>query len=495
MPSVKRLHQVFLRAESQEGVAGSAAQLFTAANANLLVIDPFLNVAKENFARSNVNRPSVSPLQPLAGLTTGEGGFGVELTTTKSTSAPGWGLAMQACGMRQETLYAQPIDSITPASGFEAIGAGERLVQATSGAIAYLVHTVRDGSTPDTHAFMRLVSGTPNATAVWTSSDSGGAFTADGTFTDIGFCWTPATFGYQTSTCGAVDATVNVGEIVTGVTTGAVGVVVEQTASSGTSLTIRRLDGYFSAGEDVSFSGAASNVTLSGGWTQSECVAVDFGFIEDGRRKHGKGMRGSWSFTGELGAAGRLDFTMKGLINTTNTGDGGAIGGVTYTAEVPPVILGVTFTAATETENNEAVASPRLQSVRFDHGSEVNIPRDATESEGVYDGAYITGRSSSGSMNIAVAPESVYPWIARMTAGTPVSILLPIVSPTDSDKVLRLEAPGALITAESGGEQTGFATVDLTLELGSRGITGLDITDAELMLSYQNGTALPTATP
>ena len=226
MPSVKRLHQVFLRAESQEGVAGSAAQLFTAANANLLVIDPFLNVAKENFARSNVNRPSVSPLQPLAGLTTGEGGFGVELTTTKSTSAPGWGLAMQACGMRQETLYAQPIDSITPASGFEAIGAGERLVQATSGAIAYLVHTVRDGSTPDTHAFMRLVSGTPNANAVWTSSDSGGAFTADGTFTDIGFCWTPATFGYQTSTCGAVDATVNVGEIVTGVTTGAVGVVV-----------------------------------------------------------------------------------------------------------------------------------------------------------------------------------------------------------------------------------------------------------------------------
>lgn len=494
MPSVKRLHQAFLRAESQEGVGGSAANVFTAARADLLVIDPFLNVAKENFARSNVNRPSVSPLQPLAGLTTCEGGFGVELTTTKSTDAPGWGLAMQACGMRQTTLYAVTVSSMSPASGFEAIGAGERITQATTNAAGYLVHTLRDGSPDDTHAFIRLDddSATPNGSAVWTSADSEGNFTPGSVATDVGYCWTPASFGYQTSACGAVDADVTVGEIVTGQTTGAVGVVVQQTDDTGASITIRRLDGYFSAGEDVSFSGASSDVTLSGGWSQSENVAVDFGFIEDGRRKHGKGMRGSWKFSGELGSAGRVDFDMKGLLETSNTGDGGAVGGVTFTAEVPPVLLGVGFTVGKDTENLQALTTPRLQSVNFDHGSEVNIPRDATETEGVYDGAYITGRSSSGSMNIAVAPESVYPWIARMTAGDPVAVMLTLASPTDSDKVLRLEAPGCLITAESGGDQTGFATVDMTLELGSRGVTGLDITDAELILSYQKGTSLPS---
>lgn len=495
MPSVKRLHQVFMKQELQEGNGGDGAfavsDVLDAANANFLVIDPQFTVDKENFDRSNVNRPSVSPLAPLAGLTTGSCSFGLELTTAAGVAKPAWTVALEACGMRWSRMYAAEVSSVSPASGSQIIAAGERMVGGSSGGVAYMVHNLREGTTPDGHAFMRVIdAGTGLTAETWTSSDSGGSFVAGTAPSDVGDVWTPATFGLQTSTCGAVDANVLVGEIVTGQTSGAVGVIAEQTDSSGTSITIRRLNGYFTDDEDVSFSGSASDVTLSGGWAQSDVQSVSFGLIEDGRYKLGKGFRGSWSFSGELGSAGRLDFTMSGLV--AGSGDAGPISGVTYTAQVPPVMLGVGFSIARETETTENVGSPRLQSVNFDHGSEVNIPRDATESAGVYDCAYITGRNSTGSMNLAVTPESVYDEILAMRNGDALGVLLTLQSPLSANKKFRIEAPAALMTAESPGEQNGFATTDYSLQLGSRGATGLDIADGELTISYQHS-ALPSS--
>jgi len=490
MPSVKRLHQAFILIPSQESQALTFNDLVDPSNANLLVIDPTFTIEKENFDRTNVNRPSVSPLQPLAGITTGSASFGVELSTTTGTNEPGWSTVMQACGMRVDTMWAQEIDStLTPKTGYEAIGAGERIVQAGSGAKGYLVHTVRAGTTPDLHAYIRLDEGseTPDGTTAWTSDDSDGLFTATSLAKDVGYCWTPASFGTQWIVGTLATTAFTVGEIVTDGTTSAIGVVVEALPTGAGTMKIRRLNGEF-AGSGGTYTGSALPTpgvfTSSASWSQHECVAVNLGLIEDSRIKRGEGWRGSWAFSAELGGAGRLDFSMKGLVSSTE--DAGAIAGTTYTAEVPPVLLNQTFIAGKDTEDLDAVASPRLQSIAFDHGTEVDMPRDASEPTGVYDGAFIVGRSSTGSLNLTVEPESVYGWLERMRNGDPIAILQELVSPNDANKVIRVEAPGALLVSESGGDQNGFATTDFSLQLGSRGVAGADIVDAELILSYQH---------
>jgi len=490
MPSVKRLHQAFISIPAQEIIDIGQATLISAANANLLVIDPTFTIEKENFDRTNINRPSVSPLQPLAGITTGSASFGVELSTTSGTNEPGWSAVMQSCGMRVDTMGSMTIASMSPAAGYEAIGAGEALTQATTGATAVLVHTVRDGTTGDTHMFYRLIdTGTGvSATDVWTSDDSGGTITPAVMTADVGYCWTPASFGTQwLSTCTVAVEALSVGQIVTQTATGGIGVCVEDFAIGAGTLKIRRLNGGFNSSA-MTF-GTAGTIATTGAWTQHECVGANFGLVEDSRLKRGPGWRGSWAFSAELGGAGRLDFTMKGLVSGTE--DAGAIAGVTYTAEVPPVLLNQRFVAGQDTEDLEAAASPRLQSVAFDHGTEVDMPRDASEPTGVYDGAFIVGRSSTGSLNLTVEPESVYGWLERMKNGEPISILQELVSPNNANKVIRIEAPGALLVSESAGDQNGFATTDFSLQLGSRGVTGTDIVDAELILSYTH-TVLPS---
>ncbi len=489
MPAVSRLYQLFARVEPQEGVAASAGALFAAGNANLLVSNPQFTPQKENFDRTNINRPSVSPLIPLAGLTFGTQSFDVELSTASGTGLPGWSLLLEAAGNELSTLYAVKCSAVAGGGSLKAIGAGERITQASTNASGYLVHTLRES---DTHALIRLDadSATANNSGVWTAAESGGTFTPDTSApTDVGYCWTPASLGYQVQTLsGTPTSQIEIGETVTGDTTGAVGVVVQTITTSDTELVIRRLDGYFANGENVTFSGGETE-SLAATWSQRKNKAINIGLVEDGRRKHGVGCRGSYSIAARLGEAAIMSFSMTGLYNGAI--DGGAVGGVAFTAQTPPVTLGVGMTIGTENDDVADLYTPRLQSVSYDHGTEVAIPRDATESSGVYDAAFTTGRSSSGSLVVGVVPTSVFDWSQLMEDGTPFTALTTWTSPVDANKKLRLEAPAAVITAESPGDESGFGTSDYTLQLGSRSANAVDIDDAELILSYQH-TALPS---
>ena len=483
--SLKRLFQLVAKEELQAGSA--AATLYDAANANFLVIDPTLEFNPEQFDRANINRGSLSPFSPLAGVVTGSCSFQLELAGTGAATTPPFGLLLEACGMRQDATTQVTIGAIGVG---EAFFNGELVTDSGAGNnTAYVVHDTYNG---ETRLLLRGESGAMTNGGVLTGSTSGSTATTSTVSTAFGISWTPDSIELI-SLSFAVDAGVNViGDVVIGQTSGAIGIL--QETPTGLTCSVRVLDGIFVNGEDawnVTLGGGATNMLngiIAATTTQTNVPALSMAVIEDGPAKALLGCRGTFSLGGNIGEAMLFDFEFTGLKNAIT--DEGTVTGITYTTQVPPVMLGVTFDIWDDDRADGGTPtgtySPRFSAPSFAYANSVGIARDAGESTGVYGSAHITSRTTSGNMTVDVVPEGAFAFIEAVSAGTPTHMKLQVGS-TVGNKFI-ISTPSAVFTGEGGGETEGIATRDLPFRVGSRQPDGTDADDCELIITYQHTT-------
>ena len=473
--SLKRRHQLFAALESQPGVAVS--NIRAVGNGDLLVIDPVMTYEPEIFERANFNRESLSPLQPLTGIVTGTASFQTELTGRAAGNAPGWAPLLRACGFYQAASDRITIGPVTGGPFYH----GETVSNAGDTASGVVIHQTYNGTT--TLRFEPAV-GTFASGEALTGETSGATATTTSTPTDDGYAWWPSSTELLTMDGAAVvGASFVAGEIVTGNASGAVAVMNAAYTGPGT-LTVRMLDGNFQLSEIITGQTGLGTVDLdsASNFTMTQVPSVTLSLIEDARYKELVGWRGSVSMSGAVGEAVMLSFEGRGLPNAEGTA--GALPGVAYSALVPNALLGATYRIGDDTVLTSGTEhAPRLHSFAFNHGNTLGIPRDATQTTGVYDSAHQTARSSDGSVVISVAPEVSYAFTAALRNGTDIRTYLQIGSGTD---MFIITHPGAVLTGESGGETDGFATVDYSLRFGSRHDGGTDSSDGEIVISYTN---------
>lgn len=479
--SLKRRHQIFAAAETQAGVAASGVRVV--ANGDFLVIDPVMTFEPEIYERDNINRESLSPLQPLTGIVTGTCSFSLELSGRAAAGgAPSWSLLLQACGFDEQVSDRISIGAI---STNECFFHGEVITGGGSGALGTVIHQTFNGTTT---LLFEPTSGTFTSGETITGSTSGAVATSTSTPTNDGYAWSPIStelLQFETDAPSGGDNSVAEGEVIIGGTSNAVAVMHATHSGSGTA-TVRVLDGIFVLNETCSSSADGDTFDLDSapGFVMSQIPTLTLSIIEDGRYKELNGCRGTVTFSGNIGEPIMMNFEFKGLLAATAAGDAGAIPGVTYSSLIPNALLGVTYRVGDDSDDTVGVeVSPRLQSFGITHGNTMGIPRDAGQATGVYDAAHQTARSTEGNMVVAVAPETTFDWSAKLESGAAVRAYLSLGGVTD---LFAFSIPGMVLTGESGGDTEGIATVDYAMRLGSRHDDGTDASNTEIVLSYTN---------
>lgn len=472
--ALKRLFQVLAAEETQAGQAVSG--LLSASNANYLVTDPELIIEPETFERGNINRSSISPLPPLAGVVTARLRFGLEMTgvTGGATTAPRFGQLLQACGMREILHDEYTIGSITSGPFF----GGETATQTGTSATARVIHTTYDGASA---MYMEALTGTPNGTGVWTGDTSGATVTPSVLDDDAGYSYIPASIETLEFLTGTLTGTINAGDVVVGQTSGAV-LVAQANVAGSTRETFRVLDGVVQASETL-LESPGNQVVVDGtpAFDMVDIPTLSMALIEDSVAKTMTGCRGTFSLSGEIGQAPLFQFEFTGLMPTDPT-DAGPVSGVTYTSVTPASLLGITLVFGDDATTTEAAqAQPRIGSFSYDYANTLGIPRDASEFTGVYDSAHITSRASTGSVNVNVAPEAVYDFLAKLRAGTPMHVRSELGS-TSGNQFL-ISSVGAVPTSEGSSADGDFGTRDMSFSLASRYADGSEADHAELMIS------------
>ena len=475
--SLKRLHAIYAAREDQPGEAVSG--IIATTHGDQLVIDPSMTFEPELFERTNFNRATLSSAQPLAGVAPGRAAFQCEAAGRASgTNAPTFAPFLTACSFREDAFNMYQIGSITSGPFYH----NEVVTQTGTSATGYVVHDHYDGGG---RLYIIPISGTPNGTGVWTGGTSGATATPSTQTLSAGYAYRPVSFPtYIYLKTSGTDP--SIGDLVKGQTSGATAVVVALVAS--TSVTLRLLDGVFTDGETVDNITAGNTFVLTAFSAGSNPAAAQSGSLtiamtEDATYKVMRGARGTATLNAEIGSPALFGFDFRGLYSSV--GSGVAATGQTYTQEVPPSMLGVTFLLGDDAITDDADAyTPRLNSVSFDFGGEVNIPRDMTESTGLYDSAHVTARSMSCEMEVGVAPEANFDFLNKLANSE--NMRLRFEFGTSSSKKFRITCPGSIINSEDGGDQNGFATRRLSCNLFSRTPGGTDADDAEMVMSYRH---------
>lgn len=477
--AAKNRFQLVAAAEAQAGVA--VTNLLSASNAAYLVIDPSCTFNPTIFERANIVSGSLSPRQPLAGLVTGNLQFQLELAGTGTTTPPGWGLLMRACGMEQYTLRAAAIGAVTNGPFFH----GES-VTGTGLTGAVVITDIYTGSPV---ILYRATADTLAGGVALTGATSGATATTSSASWAYGTAWVPTSDEVLTMDFASTTGTNAAGNEVIGATSGAVGILITAASGSSGTLRMRVLGGTFTAAETLNNVTQTGTIVNVSGFSQTGFPALSMALNEDGPTKILKGCRGTFSLAGNLGEAMIFSFNFSGL-RSGNPVDTGTLVNPPYDTVVPPAMLGVTLNVGNDATTSQANEfSPRFQAITFDQSATLAIPRDAGESTGVYDSAHQTARASTGSMTIDVGPEAQYPFIRAMIEGTSTRIRETIG--TVDGNAFTIYAPSAVFTDEAGGDSEGIATRQLSYRLASRRPGGVDRNDSEIVLIHIGDSTSP----
>ena len=403
--ATKRLFQLLAAVEDQPGVA--ASNLVDVANAKLLVSDPQVTYDRETYERE-INRTSLTPLTPIAGVVEAECTFRVEVAGTSTADAvPDWSILLEACGLKKYEMSSTDIGAIT-AGGADAFYSGEELSGTGSGSgTGKVVHDTWEGATKLYHT------GTTPVTGLITGATSLSTATASTAAGDpqCGWAWMPVSSPLVELELTTTSGDIDIGDIYIGGTGGAVIEAAEALGASTAGLVdFKLLDigDFLSMGEVFTDTAGTKTfeVSGSGGFiTTPTMPSVSLGVIEDGVKRLLKGCRGSVTFTANLGEPMFMDFTFKGLIASIS--DGQLTGTPVPTSKVPPVFLEIGYGVAADspavTPANEHTACINSWSVEY--ANEVAIERCAASTDGTRGAAFISGRAVTGSFDPSVRPE------------------------------------------------------------------------------------------
>lgn len=494
--ALTRRFQLFVKEETTEDTAVSSGNLFLAANASYLVIDPSLEFETSVYNRE-VKRETLTRVQGLTGTKLGRLRFRLELTASGSNvgAAQQYGLLLRACGFRQEIGTRVVITSGTVTGG--PMKHGETITQETSGSTAFLIgdtytgmseaYFTRQNDLGNTTAF------TSNSALDWTGGTTGGVFEQDPTatnpVTNACIAWWPFSSPLTKITFGtsgaALSANVTKGDVLRGVTSGAIGIAYNSvTAASGAVVYIRRAGGHFTAGETI------ENVTLvdtdvgalagSNHEVQFQIPTLSMGLAMDGVRQWISGARGTVRFSAEVGQPVILDFDFVGRF--AGVADGVGVDGVTYAQSIPPVAIGtsVKFGGTSITYANEF--QPCLRQWSVDMANDVQGRRCMASSAGIEE-SLIVGRSPTLTCDPDLNAEALYDWVNRQVnnvSGTRARI----THGTTAPNLWYMQMPGVSFESLATGDDNGIAirTVNASLHGGSNSTTSNLAADNEFVL-------------
>lgn len=387
-------------------------------------------------------------LETLEPLTT-DASAGETITVT---ALPTWNTFLRGAGYRDNAIYKITIGAVTSGP----FRHGETITQTTSAATAKVFFDTYTGTTT---LYVYDVTGTIDNTNVWTGGTTGATATPSTVQTLAGTGWFPVDFPSVMMTYSGSDPAV--GEVLTGGTSGAVGLIEVVDATNNT-VQVRVYNALmYSSGETLTASttGSIGTASFIG---QFDNPTLSLATYEDGLRKPLAGGRGNVSFAGRNGEPVLMSFEFTGSYpaDPNDVTDSPNLLNVTFPTQTPPVMLGAS--ALLGTEGSTPTYAPRFTAFTLDTGHEVNYRESASVASGVIE-ADITARSGSGTLDPEADLEAAYPFFANLS-GQEVSNLKLDVGSTAGNK-FRIQVPGARFTGITTGNRTNFATNEVAFAI------------------------------
>lgn len=478
--ALTRLQQICLLEETNEAVERSFTDLFAAGPAGYLPIDPSLNFEVEIVER-NIRVGTLTPAQPLAGARLGSARFSLEYAARNTTiaTAPNFDLPLRACGFRKVTCTRITIGAITGGP----FRHGETVTQQTSGATRTVIGDTYDGQT---ELFLSNTDGlgsgniTGGGGLLWTGSSSGATATDSAVTANAALAWYPYSFAVSKllfDATGLEDA-LAVGDVVQGVTSGAIGVVyAAASASTNTAVQIRRQSGHFTGGEQMkrvapSADADIGNLAASGHETQLFIPTISIGMAKDGVREALYGCRGSFVIRGEIGQPLIFEFSFRGAKHSQSPLDGANVASPTILDRVPPVLLGADLKIGKTGLAYANEYGPCINAFSIDSGNQVELRRCMNSPTGIEE-AQIIGRRMTGTIDPDLVVESLYDFSGQFTANGIQRMRFRAGSTPDR---LDIRLQQLSTTQMQDGDRNGTTTRQITFGLhsGSQNATGGD---------------------
>jgi len=518
-----RLEQICIKEEAKENSAVDDATLYNAANAAYSVIDPSAEFDLQTFDR-NIKRDTLTPLRGLTGMKMGRVRFSLEMAgSTSSTGAPEFDLPLRACGFRREKLVKLTIGAITGGPFLH----GEVVIQTTSGAFGRVVGTTYTGQTELWVAMENMLGydqGSTTITMFTTTSghtlagETSGATCAEpsavggsssgvilDTFSGYGY-WpfsyaltrsqTRATSGISTLCLdGTVLKHLNTG---TGVIDGwfmawsqpgrsAGPAPYQVSATANQAVFLRRLSGHVTATTTSDlFKDVAGNTVFipansSAAESQFQIPSLSIGCLFDGVREAISGARGTVRIKTAIGEPAIMEFEFRGAQKSYT--DGGLLSGVSYTQQLPPVLLDADFSVGVTGTTYAAEPVPNVSAIEFDMAQQIEFRKSIDAAGGLLE-THVVGKRPTFTMDPEVMPEAFTSWMANYTNN--VNMRMRMRVGTSNQNKFLITAPGLAITSVGAGDRDGFKTRQIQGMLTSGSQTTSTVSrDNELVIIYQ----------
>ncbi len=448
---LKRKTQI---AAKVEGVQGTVESLI-ASDAKLLVSDPSYNAEFDLYDR-NIVKSDLSKVQSVTGKKSATTSFGLELRGSgTSTTPPEWSKLLRACGFQQNAVKKLTIGTVSNSPFLH----GETITQSTTNATGRIVIETIDGTT--TLFFVDTGGGTWNGTNGITGGTSGATATPSAV-ADAGIEWKPFSDEISQISIGAISSgPYTKGELITGGTSGAKGIVYEETADGASILKYHIVSGSFSSGETVTGGTSGATCTTSSVATQTENPSLTMGVYNDGFLERMKGARGKVKFNLKAGEPAIMDFDFQGVY--VDADDAPMLSGVTHESSIPPAFLNAQLTV----NDYEAIVS----AIEIDCNNSISSRESVNDANGIL--SYrITGRDLTGSIDPEMVLKSQQDFYAQWKNNTEIVIDFSVGSV--SGNKFRFYVPKAQYNNLNKGDREDIRTAELTFSLNGSMLLGDD---------------------
>jgi len=453
--TLDRLMQIAVVKEDTPGTLQGS--LFSAANMKYLVIDPTMDYDIPLFEQTH-KRASFTKIEGLAGMKMATCRFQLTMHGHGVTTPdlPVWDLLMQACGFKSATttsvvttaLTADPMrhGEVVTASGTGASGTAT-VVHDNYGTAAGVatIYLADDTITWATSGATTLTAGT---------TGSLGTVAAGVSSADAGQSWYPISEQTVLLTHNGTPQP-TVGEVLTGDTSGAKGIIIANPSS--TTTTVRIYNGLmYSSSENITDTTSGPAFETLSAAAQADIPTISIGLIEDGVAKQMSGARGNWSIEANVGEPAIMTFEFSGKCEAPADQALIAESTITFESKVPPVLLSSALVFGTEGDaSSDTDYSPRFSALGFNMNNDVNPRTSANEATGILE-YLITGRGATGSFDPEIDLESSYSFLANWRAGTVARCNFQVG--TAAGNKFYCSIPGMQTTGGSTSERSGVST-------------------------------------
>jgi hypothetical protein len=155
--------------------------------------------------------------------------------------------------------------------------------------------------------------------------------------------------------------------------------------------------------------------TFSGTSDTSQWKSLTAGHYQDGRRKRGRGMMGSFKLSGKSGMPGELDWTFMGA-SDGDPSDVAILTGMSYESVKPPIFQGASsFVLA-------GASTFPISEISFDLGNDVALREDPNSTRGFLS-AFIGDRKPTITLDPEATLFATKNWPAIYSANTEIAIV------------------------------------------------------------------------